>query len=72
MVLGPERPNETAKEISAVLDGARVLIVDINDLGGEILGSSEKVDKSLYREILRDNPLGQSDQSTPCGIIRKM
>lgn len=72
VVLGPARPNKEAKRLSAALGGALVLIVDINDLGGEILGSSEKVNKALYRGILRDNPLGQSGQSTPCGIIRKL
>ncbi len=71
VVLGPAKPNTVAKRISAALNGALVLIVDINDLGGEILGSSEKVDKALYKKILKDNPLGQCGQSTPCGIIRQ-
>ena len=70
VVLGPDKPNKTAKELAAVLN-VPVLIVDINDLGGCILGSSEKIDKKLYCEILKDNPLGQSSQCTPCGIIRQ-
>ncbi len=69
VVLGPDRPDAAAREAAEVL-GVPALIVDINDLGGEILGSSEKIDKKLYRAILRDNPLGQSGQCTPCGIIR--
>lgn len=72
VVLGPKKPNKTAREISKSLGGETVLIVDINDLGGSILGSSEKTDKHLYTKILRDNPLGQSCESTPCGIIRRM
>ena len=70
VVLWPKEPAKAAKKVAEIL-GVPVLIVDINDLGGEILGSSERVDKKLYCEILRDNPLGQSDQCTPCGIIRK-
>lgn len=71
VVLGPAEPDKVAKDLSAVLNGALTMIVDINDLGGEILGSSEKIDTDLYRAILKDNPLGQSSQCTPCGIIRK-
>ena len=70
VVLGPSRPDETARELAAAL-GVPVLIVDINDLGGNILGSSEKLNKALYSKILSDNPLGQSGQCTPCGIIRR-
>lgn len=70
VVLGPDKPDRIAREIAGLL-GAPVLIVDINDLGGNILGSSEKADKKLYCKILRDNPLGQSGQCTPCGIIRR-
>ena len=71
VVLGPDKPDEVAKRISKVLDGATVLIVDINDLGGNILGSSTAVDKDLYCKVLKDNPLGQTNECTPCGIIRK-
>ncbi len=71
VVLGPANPDDEAKKISKAIGGTRVLIVDVNDLGGEILGSSEKVDKPFWCKVLKDNPLGQSDQCTPCGIIRK-
>ena len=56
-----------------VKDGMRVAIVDINDLEGQILGvSSKALDKHLYARILKDNPLGQDDQQTPMGILRKL
>ena len=71
VVLGPIKPNEAARNLSQLI-GADVLVVDINDLGGNILGSSNKsLDNKLYVNILKDNPLGQESQSTPLGIIRK-
>ncbi|MEG0327157.1 MAG: coenzyme F420-0:L-glutamate ligase [Erysipelothrix sp.] len=74
VVLGPENPDEVAKEVKKYLNkNIEVVIVDINDLGGNILGSSSKlVDLDLMVKILKDNPLGQKSQSTPMGIIRKV
>ena len=55
-----------------VKDGMRVAIVDINDLGANILGCSQKEPSmALLARILGDNPLGQSSECTPMGIIRK-
>lgn len=71
VVLGPERPDEVAKEISVALN-CGVLITDINDLDGQILGAyPENIDRELMVRILKDNPLGQSREQTPMGIIRK-
>ncbi len=72
VVLGPERPNEVAKQLQAALNKrVDVAVVDINDFGGNILGSTldRAGDERLVR-ILSDNPLGQDRQSTPMGIIR--
>ena len=61
-----------AREIKERI-GYDVLIADINDLEGQILGASSKeLDKKLYARILKDNPLGQDCQQTPMGIIRKL
>ena len=71
VVLTPADPPKNAKELAAHL-GYPVAIVDINDLGANILGFSEKepsMDK--LAEILGDNPLGQGGESTPMGIIRR-
>lgn len=72
VVLGPDKPHEVAAHIKQLIGGAvEVAVVDINDLGGNILGST--IDKAAERRlitILRDNPLGQGHQSTPLGIIR--
>ena len=73
VVLGPEKPDQVAKEISDSLGGIKVAVVDINDLAGAILGVSHKsIDKSLIVKILKDNPLGQDHEQTPLGIIRKL
>ncbi len=72
VVLGPLYPDKVAREISREL-GVDVLIVDLNDLGGKILGvSNKKINKNDMLMILRDNPLGQSCEQTPIGIIREI
>ena len=68
---GPDKPGEIAKNISEKL-GVKVAIVDANDLGVNILGASQGVNKKLIAAIIKDNPLGQSDEQTPIGIIRKI
>ena len=73
VVLGPSRPNGVAADIKAALGkSVDVLVVDINDFGGNVLGStaSRTVDELIVR-VLKDNPLGQDRQSTPMGIIRR-
>ena len=72
VVLTPARPREVAHQLRAALDvPVHVLIVDINDLGGNILGSTlGVVGTRTMLSVLRDNPLGQGRQSTPMGIIR--
>ena len=52
--------------------GVPVAIVDANDLGVNILGASEGIDAKLLVKIIKDNPLGQSDEQTPVGIIRQI
>lgn len=70
VVLAPAKPNQVAKRLKQLLEGkAEVLIVDINDFGGNVLGSTAGRN-GLFERILSDNPLGQGHQSTPMGIIR--
>ena len=45
-------------------------VVDVNDVGAEVLGASAGIDRDLLRQATRDNPLGQGHQQTPVGIIR--
>ncbi|MDP4152350.1 MAG: coenzyme F420-0:L-glutamate ligase [Bacillota bacterium] len=71
VVLGPDKPDEVAKSVADRI-GVQTAIVDINDLKGKILGVSDpSMDKNKLVAILKDNPLGQSGQQTPMGIIRK-
>jgi hypothetical protein len=71
VVLGPEDPDKVARQTRDAI-GFNVCIVDINDLDGAILGVSDpSMDKDTLVKILKDNPLGQSGQQTPMGIIRK-
>ena len=72
VVLGPKNPDNAAK-IAATAAGHPVAIVDINDLGGNILGTSDPtIDRALLVRILADNPLGQASEQTPFGIIRQI
>ena len=71
VVLTPADPMGTSKKLAQVL-GHPVAIVDINDLGANILGFSEKEPTMEWlAKALGDNPLGQSSESTPMGILRK-
>ena len=71
VVLTPAEPMGTAKRLAQAL-GHPVAIVDINDLGANIRGFSQKEPTlDQLAKILGDNPLGQSSESTPMGIIRK-
>ena len=71
VVLIPDDPMGTAKRLAQAL-GYPVAIVDINDLGANILGFSEtQPSLEWLAEALGDNPLGQSRECTPMGILRK-
>ncbi|SDO76455.1 F420-0:Gamma-glutamyl ligase (F420 biosynthesis) [Microbacterium sp. ru370.1] len=72
VVLGPERPREVAARLKSLLGiDLDVAVVDINDLGGNVLGSTmDKAGEKRLVAILKDNPLGQGHESTPLGIVR--
>lgn len=71
VVLTPADPMGTSRRLAQAL-GHPVAIVDINDLGANILGFSQKEPTmDQLAKVLGDNPLGQSSESTPMGIIRK-
>ncbi|GAA3903234.1 coenzyme F420-0:L-glutamate ligase [Microbacterium invictum] len=71
VVLGPTDPDGVARRLKSLV-GSDVAVVDINDIGGNVLGSTlDKAGEARLVRILGDNPLGQGHQSTPLGIIRK-
>ncbi len=70
-VLGPKDPDLVARQIKQAV-GCEAAVIDANDLGVNILGvSGPEVDIPLLERLLRDNPLGQSSERTPIGIIRQ-
>jgi hypothetical protein len=70
--LSPLDPDGVSRSLSETF-GCGVAVVDVNDLGGNILGRWPRtLDKALLISILRDNPLGQGGQRTPVGIIRRL
>jgi F420-0:gamma-glutamyl ligase-like protein len=73
VVLAPARPGLVARELRDALGGkVDVLIVDMNDLGGNVLGSTmDRAGTRAMERLLLDNPLGQGRESTPMGIIRR-
>lgn len=72
VVLGPEDPDKVARDVAERI-GFACIIVDVNDLTGKILGaSSPELNREKLARILKDNPLGQSAQQTPMGIIREV
>lgn len=72
VVLGVDQPEKVCREASRLL-GVPVAIVDANDLGVNVIGVSHASLQELpLTSILKDNPAGQSDESTPFGIIRRV
>ena len=68
----PLEPDKVCERL-AEHTGCYVIMLDANDLGLEVLGSSTKdVTLSMARELFGDNPLDQSDQQTPIAICRKV
>ncbi len=69
--LAPKDPDKVAKQLQDYT-GCRVVVMDANDIGREVLGVSDKsIDIEMCKEIFRDNPLGQKSQQTPIAIVRK-
>ncbi|MFP4456118.1 MAG: coenzyme F420-0:L-glutamate ligase [Clostridia bacterium] len=72
VVLGPKEPQKIAQKIADRI-GCYAAIVDVNDIAGAwVIGASQGLDKDLVERIIDDNPLGQTDEQTPMGIIREV
>lgn len=71
VILGPKDPERVARELHG-RTGIATAIVDVNDIGGSwVLGASFGVNRKLVESALKDNPLGQNDECTPMGLLRK-
>jgi F420-0:gamma-glutamyl ligase len=72
VILGPREPDKEAEAIRRAV-GCEAAVMDINDIGGSwVLGATDGVDRPLLERIMRDNPLGQKDEQTPIGIVRRV
>ncbi|MGI6248354.1 MAG: coenzyme F420-0:L-glutamate ligase [Acutalibacteraceae bacterium] len=70
--LAPEDPDKVARSLKEHT-GHSVAVVDANDIACNMLGrSDESIDAEMCAAIFSDNPLGQSSQQTPIGIVRKI
>lgn len=70
VILPSESPSAVARRIYEKT-GFHAIIADINYVDGHIMGwSSEHLTAIDFREILKDNPMGQENAQTPIGIIR--
>ena len=72
-LLNPREPKNVCNEICDKLN-VKCMIVDANDLSVELFGKSDSlqdIDNEHLINIIRDNPAGQSDELTPCIILRK-
>jgi len=73
----PADPDGVARRLASSLSAGAggpigVAVIDANDIGVNILGASEDVDRGLLVELFRDNPLGQGRQQTPIALIRRV
>ncbi len=69
IVLAPLHGKEFADRLAKVLH-VKVAVVDVNDVGAEVLAASDGVDIGLVRQLMRDNPMGQGAQRTPLAVLR--
>ncbi|MGB2756054.1 MAG: asparagine synthase (glutamine-hydrolyzing), partial [Acidimicrobiia bacterium] len=64
--------NALAARFSAACGGTvRVAVIDANDIGVNVLGSSTGVDEAHVAALFRDNPLGQAAEQTPVALVRR-
>lgn len=69
--LAPLDPDGVSRKLADRF-GCKAAVVDVNDLGGNILGTHPPdLDRDMLVEVLGDNPLGQGTEGTPVGIARK-
>ena len=74
-MLPPLRPDETCDELAARFH-CGFYIIDGNNINVEVIGMSRNmaalnVSKSLARDLMLDNPMGQNDELTPLFILRE-
>jgi len=71
-ILSPQNCSKLCNELKNKYNFS-FTVVDVNDLGGNVLGVSEdlKGKEKLILDILKDNPAGQTNWQTPILLLRK-
>lgn len=69
IVLAPHHPEEVLASIQRRF-GCEAAVVDVNDVGSEVLAATPGLDGRVVQQLLRDNPMGQGAQGTPIGVLR--
>ena len=69
--LGPRDPDGVARKLASTV-GAPVAIIDANDAGCAVLGTSPGVDRRFVERVFADNPLGQAGEQTPICVVREV
>ncbi len=69
----PKNPDQVIKRLEEKFRDKDIhfYIVDANDLGVNLIGKYPKASVHFMKEMFRDNPLGQSHESTPFLIVRR-
>ena len=71
--LAPKDPNKVARKLKDALKVKEAIVIDANDIGQNILGKkNKKLNNKTLAAVFKDNPLGQSNEQTPCAIVRKV
>lgn len=72
--LGPKDPQIVSQKISQKLSTfgkeVGVAIIDANDYGINVMGTSHGVNVRLIEKLFKDNPMGQSDEQTPITVVK--
>lgn len=70
VIKGPKDPDAVARQMKQIT-GCESAVVDANDIFGcVVVGASDRLDKELVKQAMRDNPAGQGDAMTPVIILR--
>ncbi|MBR3512173.1 MAG: coenzyme F420-0:L-glutamate ligase [Clostridia bacterium] len=71
--LAPKDPDKVARKLRDYLKVSEAIVIDANDIGQNVLGkSNRKLNNKKMAAIFGDNPLGQTNEQTPCAIVRKV
>jgi hypothetical protein len=49
-----------------------VAIIDANDIAAEVFATTPGIDAGTVHALVVDNPLGQSAEQTPFGLVRRL